>query len=291
MSIISKINSKLVGKYKNISLDEDSVSFSEYLENKSINKDIALVDVDFKYANEPVLENIDLNLNKGEVLAIIGPSGTGKTTLLRLLSLFHRVDKGEVKFNGKDVWSLSERERLIIRRKIGMVFQKPNLFNATVHQNVRYGLKIRKNWYERIQSFVFESLNGYEDPKVIEKLEIVGLEDLYKKSSKSLSGGEAQRVAFARALAYEPEFLLLDEPTSDLDPRNTAIIEEAIRKARSEGIGIAIATHDMNQAERVADRVAVLLNGQIVEIGNAEDVFNNPKNEKTEMFINGKLVY
>ncbi|OUJ18199.1 ABC-type polar amino acid transport system ATPase component [Methanonatronarchaeum thermophilum] len=259
-------------------------------DDKGVMDRISLTDVSFGF-DSPILENVNLELESSEVLAVIGPSGTGKTTLLRLLSLFYKPDEGNVFFDNKDVWSVSKKQRLSLRRKIGMVFQRPNLFNSSVHNNVKYGLKVRQTWRDRLNRYFTGVLNKNTDPRVVEKLRIVGLEDYIQKDASSLSGGEAQRVAFARALAYEPEYLLLDEPTSDLDPRNTAIIEEAIHKAREKGIGIAVATHDMNQAERIADRVAVIINGQILEVGDAETIFNNPKNQKTKRFIEGKLVY
>ncbi|WGI17813.1 phosphate ABC transporter ATP-binding protein [Methanonatronarchaeum sp. AMET-Sl] len=256
-------------------------------------KKIALTGVEFgfKNKNNSVLKDITLDLRHSEVLAIIGPSGTGKTTLLRLLSLFYKPDKGNILFNDNDIWGLPKKQQLLMRRKIGMVFQQPNLFNASVHQNVKYGLKVRRRWRDRLKNHIKGLINKKIDQNVLKKLETVGLENYINKNVKTLSGGEAQRVAFARALAIEPEYLLLDEPTSDLDPRNTAIIEDAIHKARSKGIGIAVATHDMNQAERIADRVAVIINGQILEVGKTEKIFNNPKNPKTKRFIEGKLVY
>jgi tungstate transport system ATP-binding protein len=115
--------------------------------------------------------------------------------------------------------------------------------------------------------------------------------DALDREASSLSGGEAQRVAFARALAYDPDVLLLDEPTSDLDPRNTAVIEEAVATARHRGIGVAVATHDMHQARRVADRVAVLLGTGVAEVGSSEAVFEDPSDERTRKFISGELVY
>jgi tungstate transport system ATP-binding protein len=119
----------------------------------------------------------------------------------------------------------------------------------------------------------------------------VGLDDKEGQNARSLSGGEAQRVAFARALAYDPDVLLLDEPTSDLDPRNTAVLEGAVGEARERGIGIVLATHDMHQARRVADRVAVLLGERVIEVGPTERVFERPHDERVRKFIDGELVY
>ncbi|MEF8780123.1 MAG: phosphate ABC transporter ATP-binding protein [Haloferacaceae archaeon] len=252
---------------------------------------IAVSNVSHGFDGAPVLEDVSASLRPGETLAIIGPSGTGKTTLLRLLALFDRPDEGTVRLDGTDAWSLSERERLTARRRIGVVFQEPNLFDGSVRRNVEYGLQVRRGWGDRLSGLASRLLGGEPDSAVRETLEAVGLGDAQGRDASSLSGGEAQRVAFARALAYDPEFLLLDEPTSDLDPRNTAVLEEAVEAARSQGLGVAIATHDMNQAERVADRAAVMLEGRLIEVGPTDRVFNDPEDPRARKFIEGELVY
>ncbi len=252
---------------------------------------IALADVTHGFDGEAVLTDVSLSVDRGETLAVIGPSGTGKTTLLRLLALFQRPDEGTLTIDGADVWAVSERDRLAARRRIGMVFQSANLFDGTVRANVSYGLRIRRGWRDRLCRWVFALLGDEIEPQVEQALEQVGLAEDADQDAESLSGGEAQRVAFARALAYDPELLFLDEPTSDLDPRNTAAIEEAIDTARENGLGVVIATHDMHQAERIADRVAVLLNGKIIEIGPTDRVFENPRDHRAQKFIDGELVY
>ena len=173
-----------------------------------------------------------------------------------------------------------------------MVFQESSLFDATVARNVEYGLRVRQGWTDRLREQLrsIAGRNGSWDA-VDEALDLVGLEDKVDQSARSLSGGEAQRVSFARALAYEPTYLMLDEPTSDLDPRNTGLIEEAIQEARDRGIGVVVATHDMHQAERIADRVGVLLGDGLTEIGPTETIFENPTDERTRKFISGELVY
>ncbi|MYL17029.1 ABC transporter ATP-binding protein [Halorubrum distributum] len=240
------------------------------------------------YGDEAVFRDLSIEVGEGEVVAVIGPSGVGKTTLLRTLALALEPDEGAVTLDGTDVWAVDEAERLALRRRVGMVFQEASLFDGTVARNVEYGLRVRRSWSDRLAS-VFR-LNGAPDA-VEESLEVVGLSDKTAQPADSLSGGEAQRVSFARALAYEPDVLLLDEPTSDLDPRNTAVIEEAIGEARARGIGVVVATHDMHQAERVADRVAVLLDDGITEMGPTEKIFEDPDSERTRKFISGELVY
>jgi tungstate transport system ATP-binding protein len=163
---------------------------------------------------------------------------------------------------------------------MGIVFQNTVLFDGNVYKNVAYGIKLRKVKKNEIR------------PKIMKALDTVGLAHLEKRHINTLSGGEAQRVAIARVLVYEPEILLLDEPTANLDPANTANIESAIRRARDTyGTTVILATHNMYQAKRLGDRIAVLLDGQFIEVGDRDTIFDHPKQELTRKFTNGEIIY
>jgi len=253
---------------------------------------LAARDVAVGFDGETVLGGVSLAVEPGEVITVVGPSGTGKTTLLRVLGGFRRPDAGTVTWEGKDLWGLPEAERLAARRRLAVVSQEPSLFNATVARNVAYGLRVRRSWPARLRAGVSGLVGTGPLPEAAATaLETVGMADAADRDALSLSGGEQQRVAFARAMAVDPSVLLLDEPTSDLDPRNTAVIERAIDCARDRGVGVVVATHDMHQAERLSDRVGFLLGGELVETGPPGQLFEAPADPRTERFVDGELLY
>lgn len=234
---------------------------------------IKVIGLTKSYSDTKALDNVSLEIEKGEIFCIMGHSGAGKTTLLRILALLEKPDSGEYYFDGAKVdWNDN------LRKSITMIFQIPVMFNTTVFKNIAYGLKIRNYPKNEIRK------------KVKEVLELVGLQGYENRKAKSLSGGEKQRVAIARAIVLEPKLLLMDEPTANLDPTNSAIIEEIVREiVREKETTIVFSTHNLFQAKRLAHRVAHIYKGKIVEVGDTKEVFENPKNELTKKFINGEL--
>jgi tungstate transport system ATP-binding protein len=226
-----------------------------------------------RYGEREVLQDLDLSIGKGEVFALIGPTGAGKTTLLRIMGLLEVPAAGKIYFDGKCI-PRSGKQRLEIRRRISFVHQKPQVFNLSVYDNVACGLRWRGEKKDRIAE------------KVDHILEIVGLGGYKNRKARTLSGGEAQRVALARSLVLEPEVLLLDEPTANLDPVSTAKIEQLISSvARQHNTTMIMATHDMPQGQQLADRIGVLLGGRLAQTGNATDIFRSPQNEEVAHFV------
>ena len=212
------------------------------------------------YGDKIVLDSINLKINKGEILALLGPNGSGKTTILKIFSLLEPSTNGEVTISGESV-NTKNTER--IRMLVTLVFQKTTLFSTSVYNNVSYGLKIRKMPKETCNQAVKKAL------------ELVKLEGFENRSASKLSGGEQQRVALARALVLDPTLLLLDEPTANLDPKNASILEEIIAKVNRElKTTIVLATHNMFQAKKLPHRIALISEGKITEIGQPVDIFN-----------------
>jgi len=238
------------------------------------------------FGAKQVLKNINMKIEENAVTAIIGPSGCGKTTFIRCLNRMHEITPGarvfgKVLFNGVNIYG-NGVDPVMIRRKIGMVFQKPNPFPMmSIYDNVSAGLK----------------LNGVKNKKILDavvkqSLELANLWDEVRddlnKSGASLSGGQQQRLCIARALAVEPEVLLMDEPCSALDPIATAKIESLIRKL-AENYTVVIVTHNMQQAARVSDYTAFLYLGELMEYGPTRQIFENPKHELTERYLTGEF--
>src|SRR5712692_347388 len=237
--------------------------------------------LNFFYGKLQALRNISLDVATSRVTALIGPSGCGKSTLLRTLNRMHETLRhtrleGQIALDGVDILAL---DVTALRRRVGMVFQKPNPFPKSVYDNVAYGLRI----------------NGYSgrlDDEVEKSLRRAALWDEVKdklhKSAYALSGGQQQRLCIARALAVDPEVLLLDEPCSALDPVNTAKIEELLFELKP-SCTLVIVTHNMQQAARVSDSTAFMLNGDLIEFSPTKQMFTMPSDPRTEAYITGRF--
>ena len=237
----------------------------------------ALRQVTKRYNGRVVVDMESLDIYRGEVLALVGPSGAGKSTLLRLLDFLEPPTSGTIRFLEHEFTATRAMPMHLLRR-VTTVFQRPILLNRTVLANVQYGL----------------SLRGRRDAKdqVTHALEQVGLAHLAHHQARTLSGGEAQRVALARAMVIEPDVLLLDEPTANLDPYNVGLIEDIARHLnRERGTTLVVVTHNVFQAHRMAQRVALMLEGKAIELEDAETFFEAPKDPRTRAFVRGEMVY
>ena len=226
-----------------------------------------------RYGDNTVLSGIDLDAPSNGVTALIGPSGSGKTTLLRLIDLLDEPTSGVILFDGVDAGA-SEKAKLEMRRRMVIVFQKPVVFNSTVYDNVAYGLKIRGSGKSVVQG------------RVRHALETVDLAGYESRRARTLSGGEIQRVALARAMVTEPELLLLDEPTANLDPVSIARVESLIARVIGElRATVIMTTHDMAQGQRLANRIGVLIGGEMLQVGAPSEIFNLPHNTQVAQFV------
>ncbi len=235
------------------------------------------------YGSAPAVKNVNVRISQNQITAMIGPSGCGKSTLLRT---FNRMNdlvfgvriRGKVLYHGRDIYKKGS-DPVEIRRKVGMVFQKPNPFPGSIFKNVSWG----------------PSINGYRGdlPELVERcLRKAALWDEVKDklndSGLALSGGQQQRLCIARAIAMDPEVILLDEPCSALDPASTARVEELLLELR-EKYTILIVTHNMQQAARISDLTAFLFQGKLIEFGETKTIFTTPKNRETEDYVTGKF--
>lgn len=227
-----------------------------------------------------VLKGVNLNVEKGDVVAIVGPSGSGKTTLLRCMNFLETADSGTLAFDGEifDLRTISKKDILRLRRKTGFVFQNFNLFrNMTVLGNVMEGLVTAR-----------KIPVGQAEQTARTALEKVGLLDKADSFPHQLSGGQQQRAAIARALAVNPGIIYFDEPTSALDPELTGEILAVMKKLAEEGMTMVVVTHEMGFARNVSTKTVFMENGEVIESGNSKDVFENPKKERTREFLNCK---
>jgi len=236
-----------------------------------------LRDVTKEYNGRCVLQVEHLDIRQGEIFALVGPSGAGKSTLLRLLNFLEPPTSGSIRFMGAE-FSSSQPIPLKLGRRVTTVFQRPILLNRSVWANVSYGLRLRgqRNSAGQVEA----------------TLEQVGLTALARQRARTLSGGEAQRVALARAMVLQPDVLLLDEPTANLDPYNVGLIEDIVRALnRERGTTLVLVTHNVFQARRLAQRVALLLEGRVIEIADVDAFFQSPRDPRTAAFVRGEMVY
>ena len=242
--------------------------------------------VDFFYGATQALNDISLAIEARKVTAFIGPSGCGKSTLLRCLNRMNdliegtRVARGTIKIHGVDIYQ-PDVDVIELRKRVGMVFQKSNPFPKSIYENITYGLRLQgQRDKAKLDAIVEKALRGaalWDEVK-----------DRLNQSGLGLSGGQQQRLCIARAIAVEPEIILMDEPCSALDPVATAKIEELIQELRAR-FTIIIVTHNMQQAARVSDRTAFFYLGKLIEYADTRDIFTNPANAQTEAYVSGRF--
>jgi phosphate transport system ATP-binding protein len=245
---------------------------------------LEIKNLDLYYGNKQALQNISMSIPKGQVTAFIGPSGCGKSTLLRCINRMNDlVDickiEGQINLHGENIYD-RHTDVAALRRKVGMVFQRPNPFPKSIYENVVYGLRITGENNRRVL-----------DEAVEKSLRSAALwnevKDRLHESALGLSGGQQQRLVIARAIAIEPEVLLLDEPTSALDPISTLTIEELINDLKKQ-FTVVIVTHNMQQAARVSDQTAFMYMGDLIEYSDTNTLFTTPMKKKTEDYITGR---
>ncbi len=242
--------------------------------------------LDFYYGNSQALRDISLGIERQRVTAFIGPSGCGKSTLLRCLNRMNdlidgtRIARGSIRIHGVDI-NQPDVDVIELRKRVGMVFQKSNPFPKSIHENITYGLRLQGiRDKAKLDEIVERSLRGaalWDEVK-----------DRLGDSAMGLSGGQQQRLCIARAIAVEPEIILMDEPCSALDPIATTKVEELIQELRSR-FTIVIVTHNMQQAARCSDRTAFFYLGKLIEYADTRDIFTNPANPQTEAYVSGRF--
>ncbi|GAA0360131.1 phosphate ABC transporter ATP-binding protein PstB [Alkalibacterium iburiense] len=246
---------------------------------------IKVEDLKLWYGDFRALHGVDLDINRNEITAFIGPSGCGKSTFIKTLNRMNdlvpncRIE-GTVELDGKDIYS-KKTDLNNLRKNVGMVFQQPNPFPKSIYDNIAYGPRThgikKKNELDEIVERSLKQAAIWDEVK-----------DHLDRNALSISGGQQQRICIARALAVEPEVLLMDEPTSALDPISTAKIEELVSQLK-EDYTIVMVTHNMQQASRISDRTAFFLNGHIIESDVTRKIFTNPSEQETENYISGRF--
>ena len=246
---------------------------------------ISVRDLNLYYGDNHALKNVNMNIRENAITAFIGPSGCGKTKFLKTLNRMNdlidsvRID-GLVEIDGENIYS-KNMDVTVLRKRVGMVFQQPNPFPMSIYDNVAYGPRV----------------HGIKDKKTLDRIVEKSLKDAaiwdeakdrLKKSALGMSGGQQQRICIARALAVEPEVLLMDEPTSALDPISTSKIEDLMEELKKK-YTVVVVTHNMQQAVRVSDYTAFFLHGEMVEFGETRQLFSYPKDKRTEDYITGRF--
>ena len=255
--------------------------------NKNINKDakLSIRNLDLYYGDNHALKDVNMDIRANAVTAFIGPSGCGKSTFLKTLNRMNDlIDicriSGTVCLDGEDIYS-PQVDTTMLRKKVGMVFQQPNPFPMSIYDNIAYGPRVHGIKDRKIlNQIVYERLRG---AAIFDEVK-----DRLKSSALGLSGGQQQRLCIARALAVQPEVLLMDEPTSALDPISTAKIEELMEDLKKK-YTVVVVTHNMQQALRVSDDTAFFLVGEMVEFGHTKDLFSYPQDKRTEDYITGRF--
>jgi len=240
--------------------------------------------LDLFYGDFQALKSIDMSIEKNQVTALIGPSGCGKSTFLKTINRMNDLVegvtvKGDLTLDSENIYK--DIDVINLRKRVGMVFQKPNPFPMSIYDNVAYGPRAHGVKNKAVLDEIVE--NSLKQAALWDEVK-----DRLKKSAIGLSGGQQQRLCIARALAVEPEVLLMDEPTSALDPISTLKIEELVGELKNE-YTIIIVTHNMQQAGRISDKTAFFLHGEVVEYGETTSIFNTPQDERTENYITGRF--
>lgn len=246
---------------------------------------ISVKDLNLYYGENHALKNVSMDIRENAITAFIGPSGCGKSTFLKTLNRMNDLVEnvtieGLVEIDGQNIYGKGV-DTTELRKKVGMVFQQPNPFPMSIYDNIAYGPRVHGiKSKSRLDDIVEESLRG---AAIFDEVK-----DRLKKSALGLSGGQQQRICIARALAVEPEILLMDEPTSALDPISTSKIEDLMEDLKKK-YTVAVVTHNMQQAVRVSDYTAFFLVGEVIEFGKTKDVFSYPQDKRTEDYITGRF--